>query len=319
MQPKKIVILGTGGTIAGQSAFPSNNIDYTAAQVGVAQLVGAIPALALQGDLVCEQVAQIDSKDMTFAVWTALASRVQHYLMQDDVQGVVVTHGTDTLEETAYFLHAVLMPSKPVVLTCSMRPATATKPDGPQNILDAVTVARHPGAQGVMVVCAGVVHSAVLVQKVHTMQLNAFSSGDAGPIGQIDENGLKLLQNWPADQQIRVQAAPESIAALSLVADWPRVEIVMNYAGAGGALVDALIGQGVKGLVVAGTGNGTIHEALEAALLRARAGGVHIVRTTRCVAGPVLARADDRFPIAIGLSPVKARVELMLELMLLRP
>ena len=312
MQNKKIVILGTGGTIAGVASQASNNIDYTAAQVGVFDLVGAIAGL---NQIETEQVAQIDSKDMSFEVWTALANRVQHHLAQDDVQGVVMTHGTDTLEETAYFLQAVLNPSKPVVLTCAMRPASALAPDGPQNILDAVTVARHEEAHGVMVVCAGDVHSALDVQKIHTYQLNAFGSGDAGLIGFIEENTLKMVRSWPLTQQIWAQVATEKIAVLSAVRAWPKVEIVMNYAGANGALVDALVALGVQGLVVAGTGNGTVHIALEAALLNAQAKGILVVRATRCTQGRVLPRVDDRFPSSNGLSPVKARIELMLKLM----
>ena len=315
MNTKKIVILGTGGTIAGVSASCTNNVDYTAAQLGVDQLVNAIPALAQRGHLVCEQVAQIDSKDMTFAVWTALASHVQHHLAQDDVEGVVITHGTDTLEETAYFLHAVLSPLKPVVLTCAMRAATAAEPDGPQNMLDAVTVARAAGARGVLVVCAGVVHGAVDVQKVHTSRLDAFSSGDAGAVGNIYQNSLKILLDWPLAQQIHARAAPENIAKLNRNQTWPRVEIVMSHAGAGGDLVDALVEQGVGGLVVAGTGNGTVHQHLEVALLKAQAKGVLIVRATRCAAGLVMARTDDRFPASNGLSPVKTRIAMMLKLM----
>jgi L-asparaginase len=313
MHHKKIVILGTGGTIAGLASNASSNIDYTAAQVGVSQLVGSIAGLNNQ--VQTEQVAQIDSKDMSFEVWTALANRVQHHLAQDDVQGVVITHGTDTLEETAYFLQAVLNPTMPVVLTCAMRPASSLAPDGPQNILDAVAVASHEGAQGVVVVCSGVIHSALDVQKIHTYQLNAFGSGDAGVIGFIEENNLKLFKNWPLDQQIRAQAATENIANLNHTKLWPRVEIVMNYAGAGGALVDALVALGVQGLVVAGTGNGTVHQALEAALLKAQAQGVHVIRTTRCTQGRVLPREDDRFPASNGLSPVKARIAMILRLM----
>ena len=149
MQHQKVVILGTGGTIAGTSSgigSAADNIHYTAAQVSASQLVEAIPALS-RGHLLVEQVAQTDSKDMSFALWVALAERVQHHLALDDVQAVVITHGTDTLEETAYFLQALLSPSKPVVLTCAMRPADALAPDGPQNILDAITVARNPNAQ----------------------------------------------------------------------------------------------------------------------------------------------------------------------------
>ena len=307
------MILGTGGTIAGMASNAASHIDYTAAQVGVSQLVGAIAGLSAQVET--EQVAQIDSKDMSFEVWTALANRVQQHLAQNDVQGVVITHGTDTLEETAYFLQAVLNPVKPVVLTCAMRPASALAPDGPQNILDAVTVAKHEGAQGVVVVCAGHIHSALDVQKIHTYQLNAFGSGEAGLIGFIEENSLKLVRNWPFDQQIRAQAAPENIAILNAIKSWPQVEIVMNYAGASGVVVDALVAQGVQGLVLAGTGNGTLHHALEAALLKAQAQGIQIVRATRCTQGRVLPRVDDRFPASNGLSPVKTRTALMLRLM----
>jgi L-asparaginase len=312
MHHKKIMILGTGGTIAGLANNAASHIDYTAAQVGVSQMVGAIAGLNDQ--VATEQVAQIDSKDMSFEVWTALANRVHHHLAQTDVQGVVITHGTDTLEETAYFLQAVLNPSKPVVLTCAMRPASALSPDGPQNILDAVTVAKHQGAQGVVVVCAGDIHSALDVQKIHTYQLNAFGSGDAGLIGFVEENSLNLRRNWPFDEQIRVQNATEKIALLNTVKSWPKVEVVMNYAGASGAVVDALLAQGVQGLVVAGTGNGTVHHALQAALLVAQAQGVQIVRATRCAQGRVLSRVDDCFPSSNGLSPVKARIALMLRL-----
>ncbi len=318
MQNKKIVILGTGGTIAGTASPASvegSNISYSAAQIGVDQLVGAIPVLARSGNITSEQVAQIDSKDMTFALWSHLAERVQHHLAQSDVQGIVITHGTDTIEETAYFLQAVLSPSKPVVLTCAMRPATALAPDGPQNVLDAVAVARHAGATGVVVVCAGSVHSAVDVQKLHSYHLNAFSSGDAGPIAYVEENNLRILRNWPESQQIQARAAIESIAFLKHIKSWPKVEIVLNYAGANGELIDALVTSGVRGLVVAGTGNGTIHHALEAALLKAQAQGVYIVRSTRCAQGRVLPKADDLFPTFDGLSPVKSRIALMLQLM----
>ena len=315
MSYRKIVILGTGGTIAGVASKAASNIDYTAAQLSVNQLVGNIVGLGLEHDIVTEQVAQIDSKDMSFAVWTTLANRVQHHLAQDDVAGVVITHGTDTLEETAYFLHAVLRPDKPVVLTCAMRPASSLAPDGPQNILDAVTLAGCDGARGVMVVCSGTVHSALDVQKIHTYQLNAFGSGDAGALGYIEESCLKLVKNWPVAEEIRAQIAIKNIAVVSAVKSWPKVEIVMSYTGASGAVVEALVGQGVQGLVIAGTGNGTIHQAVETALLKAQAAGVHVVRATRCPQGRVLPRLDDRFPSSGGLSPVKARIALMLQLM----
>jgi len=309
MKLHNLVILATGGTIAGQAVNASDNIGYTAAQLGIAQLLAAVPALAEGGPILAEQVAQIDSKDMSLAVWVQLAARVNHFLAREDVQGIVITHGTDTLEETAYFLQAVCQPAKPVVLTCAMRPATALTPDGPQNLLDAAVVARHHGASGVVAVCAGTIHSALDVQKVHTYQLDAFSSGDAGPIGHVEEGRLRLMRNWPVTQ------ANKALPAIEKIAQWPRVEIIMSYAGASGAMVQALVDQGIRGLVVAATGNGTLHESLQESLLKAQGCGVRVVRSTRCVNGRVLPLAQDAIPDSKGLSPVKARVALMLDLL----
>ncbi len=311
---QKIVVLGTGGTIAGTSAQAGDNIGYTAAQVGVGQLLAAVPGLqALAGGaLVAEQVAQIDSKDMDCEVWRALALRCAHHLQDPEVRGVVITHGTDTLEETAWFLHTVLDARKPVVLTCAMRPATALAPDGPQNLLDAVAVVQAPGATGVLAVAAGEVHGARHVQKVHPYRVHAFDSGDAGPLGWVEEGRVRLAQNWP------VALDSKSLSAIKKVANtvnWPQVEVVISHAGASGVLVDALVREGVQGLVVACTGNGTIHHALEAALLRAQSAGVRVLRSTRCPEGQVLPKPGDLFPDSQGLSPVKARVALMLDLL----
>lgn len=315
MESRHLVILGTGGTIAGRAADAADNIGYAAAQLGIEQLLRAIPALAGAGPLIAEQVAQVDSKDMGFAVWAQLAARVNHFLDRSDVQGIVITHGTDTLEETAYFLQAVCQPLKPVVLTCAMRPASALAPDGPQNLLDALSVARHRGAQGVVAVCAGTIHGALDVQKVHPYKLDAFSSGDAGPLGYVEEGQLRLLRPWPLAQQGGEQLTAEKIAGLAGLAEWPRVEIVMSYVGASGAVVQTLQAQGVQGLVVAATGNGTVHQALLEALLRAQAAGVKVVRASRCLNGRVLALPGDALVDSQGLSPVKARVALMLALL----
>lgn len=315
MNPQNIVILGTGGTLAGRAASVSDNIGYTAAQVGVAELIGAIPAMAQAGPVIVEQVAQVDSKDMSFPILARLALRVNHFLTQPSVQGVVITHGTDTLEETAFFLQMVCRPAKPVVLTSAMRPATALVPDGPQNMLDAMVVARHRGAHGVVAVGAGTIHSALDVQKVHPYQLDAFSSGDAGALGYVEEGAVRLLRNWPSAHKEWEQVAINNIANLTRDDDWPRVEIVMNYVGASGAVVEALVAQGVRGLVVAATGNGTLHHALEVALLKAQAAGVEVIRSTRCLNGRVLRKSADLLPDSNGLSPVKARVALTLRLL----
>ena len=228
----------------------------------------------------------------------------------------MITHGTDTLEETAYLLHALLAPSKPVVLTCAMRPATALSPDGPQNIVDAVAVAGWPHAQGVVAVCAGVVHGALDVRKEHTYRLDAFGSGDAGPIGYVEEAGLRLLRSWP---EARTRQPHPAMAFLATGAAWPHVEIVTSHGGAGARIVEALVAQGIGGLVIAGTGNGTIHQALEPALRAAQARGVRVVRATRCAQGRVIGTAPDSFESAHGLSPVKARIALQLDLMAAKP
>ena len=305
------MVLGTGGTLAGTSVAAHDNIGYAAAQRGIAELLGAIAPLKNRA-LVSEQVAQIDSKDMDDAVWAQLAQRCAWWLAQDDVGGVVVTHGTDTLEETAYLLQALLAPSKPVVLTCAMRPATALSPDGPQNIVDAIAVAAWPGASGVVAVCAGVIHAAVDVRKQHTYRLDAFGSGDAGPIGYVEEGRLRLLRDWPAPQDGAPHAA---MAWLASGAAWPQVEIVTSHAGSSGRIVQSLVVQGVRGLVVAGSGNGTIHHALEAALQEAQAKGVRVMRATRCAQGRVIGHPRDAFDAGQGLSPVKARIALQLEMM----
>ena len=265
---------------------------------------------------------------MNFAVWQLLLARCAHWLAQPQVQGVVVTHGTDTLEETAYFLQMTLNPSKPVVLACAMRPSTAIAPDGPQNLLDALAVAVHSDAQGVVAVCAGLIHSAVDVQKVHTSRLDAFSSGDAGPVGTVAEGQLTLYRNWPSNKHLAgVNIAYSAIENIAKRTTLPRVEIVLNHADSDGAIVDALLAQkaaspskGLRGIVVAATGNGTISTDLELALRSAQAAGVVVWRSTRCAFGQVIGKSEAEFGDASGASQglpaVKARIALQLQLAL---
>jgi L-asparaginase len=299
---RKIVVLGTGGTISGRAASAQDNVGYVAGQVTASDLVAGV-AVPAGVQLEVEQVAQIDSKDIDFEVWRALAQRCSHWLAQDDVCGIVITHGTDTMEETAYFLHRVLQARKPVLLTGAMRPASSDEPDGPANLRDALAVAASP-VQGVGVVFAGQVHSSVDVYKEHSHRVDAFSSGDAGPVARLEQERLRLLREWPAPCG---EGVPQG--------EWPRVEIVLNCAGASGAIVEALVAQQVRGIVAAGTGNGTLHRELETALLRAQAAGVRVVRASRCAQGGVVGHARDTLAHAGQLSPVKARIALMLQLM----
>ncbi len=311
---QKVVVLATGGTIAGTAANASDHTGYTAAQLGVQQLLDAIPALndTLQGDtLVCEQVVQLDSKDMDHATWQTLAQRCAHWLTQSDVGGIVITHGTDTLEETAWFLQMVLGPTKPVVLTCAMRPATALMPDGPQNLCDAIAVARNALVHGVLVVCAGRIHSARDVQKVHPYRLDAFSSGDAGPRGWIEQGRIRWSDpgSWPLIHANAQQALERPAAK------WPWVAVLHNHTNPDARQVQALVASGVQGLVVAGTGNGTVHHSLLAALTQAQDQGVTVRLTTRCAEGQIVGTISELPTAPRGLNAFKARVSLMLDLM----
>jgi L-asparaginase len=304
---KLIVILGTGGTIAGTAASASDGVGYKAAQLRVEDLLAAVPALKGR-PLEAEQVAQLDSKDMDFATWQRIAHAVQMQLARPEVRGVVLTHGTDTLEETAYFLHRVLAPVKPVVLTAAMRPATALAPDGPQNLFDAVQVAEAPGAAGVVVALAGRVHDASQVRKAHSYRVDAFESADGAIVARVEEGAVRQLGRWPVGEALGLGRVARSAER------WPRVDIVLNHAGADGRGVRALLAAGLDGLVVAGTGNGTLSAPLEESLREAQMQGVRVVRSTRCDAGPVM-DLPGLLPSAGALSPVKARIELILTLL----
>ena len=322
-----IVYLGTGGTIAGSASSAQDNLSYTSGRVALGDLLAGLHGLPERlgaHAMLHEQVFQEDSKDLDPSHWRILAARVAHHLGSPSVRGVVITHGTDTLEETAFYLARMLpatwLAAKPVVITCAMRPATSLSPDGPQNLRDATVVAGAPGAHGLMLVCQGQVLDGAQVQKMHPYQLNPFDVGDYGLVGVVEETQLRILGGWPRpvpDRTVKTWAGSPTSGQ-----DFPRVEIVFNHNGADGANVRALCAppsQGdapVQGIVLGGTGNGTVHRGLEAALRHAQNQGVTVVRTTRCARGRVLPRADGRgeaFPI-LELSPVKARIELMLQL-----
>ena len=317
--PSTIVILGTGGTIAGTAGSAQDNVGYTAAQRSVADLLAAVPAGA-GGAVEAEQVAQLDSKDMDAATWQRLVQRVAHHQARPEVAGVVITHGTDTLEETAWLLQRLLAPAKPVVLVAAMRPATALAADGPQNLLDALAVARTAGACGVLVVLAGRVHLARDVRKVHPYRPDAFDSGDGGPLGVVEEGVLRRFRDWPAPNRpdpadgADAGDAPALAAAVLATppASWPWVEIITSHAAARGDGVRALVAAGVQGLVVAATGNGTVHQALQPALQAAAAAGVLVWRCSRCAQGVLVGTHAGP---AAAMSPWQARLELQLRLL----
>ncbi len=207
MGQSKLVILGTGGTIAGRADSQSQGVGYKAGQITVQSLLEAVPDLEQQalGPVQTQQIAQVDSKDMDWPVWRALLRACTQALEDADTRAVVITHGTDTLEETAWLLHSLLPATKPIVLTCAMRPATALLADGPQNLRDAVTVAASGGRSGVWVVAGGEVHAAAQVQKVHPYRLQAMRSVEGGPQALVEEGRVRWL----------VPGAPSSPAAPS--------------------------------------------------------------------------------------------------------
>ena len=319
MAADRLVVLGTGGTIAGQASRPEDTVGYTAGVVPVETLLAGV-ALPAGWSVECEQVAQVDSKDMGPPVWRALLGRLQLHLARPEVAGVVVTHGTDTLEETAYLLQAVLNPAKPVVITCAMRPASAPSPDGPLNLADALRVATESGARGVVAVCAGRLHSALDVQKVHPYRLDPFESGDAGPLGGLAAGQLLQWRPWPD-----LGPAFDSSVLSRLLAqqDWPRVVWVSNHGGQDGVLVRTLVAaqlagrqdRPVAGIVVAGTGNGSLHEDLASALRDAQRAGMVVWVSTRCAHGQVLPIGREEGWTRTVLAPAKARLALMLSLL----
>lgn len=316
-----VVVIATGGTIAGQAASPDEQLDYVSARLGVDELLSA---LALPRDLTieAEQLAQVDSKDMTFALWRGLAVQVAHHLARHDVAGVVVTHGTDTMEETAWFLARTVTPGKPVVLTGAMLPATSRAADGPSNLAAALRLAAHRQAvPGVVVVMAGEVHAARDVRKACSHRPAAFSSGELGPIGRIVDGAPRPLRLARGVARVLDPAHVPADEAL-----WPWVEIVASSAGVDGRTVELLVAAGVDGIVVAATGNGTVHARMEPALRRARAAGVAVLRSTRCLHGGIVEGAvqtaaqagpegTEALESAADLSPHQGRVELIVRLL----
>ncbi len=309
----RIAVLATGGTIAGAAPDAANTAGYQAGALGIASLLDAVPALERVAQIEGEQIASIDSKDLDPALWATLAQRVDALAADPRIDGIVITHGTDTLEETATLLHLVVKTAKPVVLTAAMRPATSLSSDGPLNLLNAVTVAASPAAhgQGVLVAFNNKIHGARDVVKTSTYAVDAFQSPELGVLGWVQDGRVEFARG--------VVRAHTAATPFAVGAAWPAVEIVTSYAGVTRTAVDALVAAGVKGIVVAGTGNGSIHATLQAALVEAVARGVAVVRASRVGSGHVMrngAASDDAlgFVSAGSLNPFKARVLLMLAL-----
>lgn len=314
MHTPRIRILATGGTIAGAADSAAEAIEYQAGALSVDTLCKSVPALADIAHITTEQVAAIDSKDADPAFWKTLALRAQQALDADDVDGLVITHGTDTLEETAYYLHLVLKSDKPVVLVGAMRPATSLSADGPMNLLDAVRVAGASGAEGrgVLVAVNHQIFGAREIAKTNTMRTDSFSAPEAGAFGLVRAEQVVWLarsergHTWDTEFDVNTPLA--------------QVEILMGYAGASPLLVQAVADAGARGLIWAGVGDGSMAEPVRQAVERALQAGLVVVRASRTGSGYVsgranLARSQANPDLAAGtLAPPKARVLLMLAL-----
>ena len=312
-----IVVLATGGTIAGAAASDVQAA-YTSGQVGVDQLISAVPQAKKLATLRGEQVSNIGSQDMNDEVWLKLARRVNELAAMPDVDGIVITHGTDTIEETAYFLNLVVKTKKPVVMTAAMRPSTALSADGPLNFYNAVAVAANQGAvgRGVLVVINDWIHGASSLTKTSTTAVQTFLSPLRGVIGTVAYGNSEFYRGPVGRNTLDSEFSLDGVSTL------PRVDIVMAYENMDGALIDAAASTGAKVIVIAGVGNGNMTAAALATLAGESKKGVVCVRSSRVVTGRVARDVevdDDKLGLVASedLSPQKARV--LLRLALLRP
>jgi L-asparaginase len=310
-----VVIVATGGTIAG-SAASQTEAGYTSGAVGVDILIQAVPQLKDIATVTGEQVASIGSQDMNDEVWLKLATRVNALLADPKVSAVAVTHGTDTLEETSYFLHLVTKSDKPVVLTGSMRPSTAMSADGPLNIYNAVAIAADPTAKGrgVLVSIDDDIHSAHDVIKRHSTDVATFTSGEAGLVG-VALFGKNIWYRTPVG--VHTSKSEFNVTGLKSL---PRVDIIYAHANMSPDLITSAAAAGAKGIVIAGVGDGNMTApALEAAKAAA-AKGVVVVRSSRTNGGIIRRNIevnDDQLGTvaSMELNPAKARVLLQLALL----
>ena len=308
---KKIHILAMGGTIAGRAGDSAATTGYQAGAVGVEELIAAVPQLAEAAEVSGEQLAAIDSKDITAAEQLLLVKRVRELLLSGAVDGIVVTHGTDTMEESAYLLDLLHFADKPVVLTGAMRPATALSADGPLNLLDAVRTAASEEARdrGVLVVLNNAIHSAHLVTKVSTTAVETFQSPNGGAVGAVNDGEVVFFQS---PQLHHLPNALSVSEALTVRGKLPYVPIFYGHSDDDGALIPMALEKGAKGIVYAGMGNGSIPARAEEKLAAAVRAGIPVIRASSSVYGMVTkAEASyEQAGFAAGglLNPRKARL-----------
>ncbi|HHW4189191.1 TPA: type II asparaginase [Campylobacter coli] len=309
----RIAILGTGGTIAGFIDSTIATTGYTAGAIDIDVLIKAVPQIRDLADISWEQIANIDSSNMCDEIWLRLAKKIAK-LFAEGIDGVVITHGTDTMEETAYFLNLTIKSDKPVVLVGAMRPSTAISADGPKNLYNAVALVANKEAKnkGVMVAINDKILSARGVVKTHSLNVDAFSSPDFGDLGYIVDGKVFFYNNVT---KAHTKNAPFDVSKLTSL---PKVDILYSYSNDGsGVAAKALFEHGTKGIVVAGSGAGSIHKNQKDVLKEILKKGLKVVVSSRVVAGCVAVSDSDEklgFISAEDLNPQKARVLLILAL-----
>ncbi|WP_332057453.1 type II asparaginase [Campylobacter jejuni] len=309
----RIAILGTGGTIAGFIDSTIATTGYMAGAIDIDVLIKAVPQIRDLADISWEQIANIDSSNMCDEIWLRLAKKIAK-LFAEGIDGVVITHGTDTMEETAYFLNLTIKSDKPVVLVGAMRPSTAISADGPKNLYNAVALVANKEAKnkGVMVAINDKILSARGVVKTHSLNVDAFSSPDFGDLGYIVDGKVFFYNNVT---KAHTKNAPFDVSKLTSL---PKVDILYSYSNDGsGVAAKALFEHGAKGIVVAGSGAGSIHKNQKDVLKELLKKGLKVVVSSRVVAGCVAVSDSDEklgFISAEDLNPQKARVLLMLAL-----
>lgn len=309
-----VIVLATGGTIAGTASSAADG-NYQAGGVPVDTLLNAVPEVNRIARVTGVQIASIGSQDMNDQVWMQLAKELDRYLSQDSVAGAVITHGTDTMEETAFYLNLVVDSEKPVVLTGAMRPATAISADGPLNLYNSVSVAASEKARGhgVLVVANDSIHGAREVAKTNTLTVQAFESPNMGLLGAIHYGSFRMYR-----KPIKKHTS-NSIFSIKTIKSLPQVAIVFAHSNMQGELVRAAVELGARGIVLAGVGNGNASQRAINAMKEAAENGVVIVRSTRSASGAVLRNQEvdddmNGFVVSDQLNPAKARVLLQLGL-----
>jgi L-asparaginase len=309
-----VVVLATGGTIAGAAASDVQ-AGYTSGQLGVDQLLAAVPQAKKLANLKGEQISNIGSQDMNDEVWLKLARRINELTAMNNVDGIVITHGTDTIEETGFFLNLVVKSRKPVVLTAAMRPSTALSADGPLNFYNAVAVAANKEAagRGVLVVVNDWIHGASSLTKTSTTAVQTFLSPLRGLIGVVSYGEAEFFRGPVGRNTMDSEFSLDGITTL------PRVDIVMVYENMDGGLIDCTVAAGAKGIVIAGVGNGNMTQVALDALAAQAKKGVACVRSSRVATGRVGRNVevdDDKmgFVASMDLNPQKSRILLRLAL-----